>query len=115
MQAYILPQAVICGATMPDGVYQDEGRRLRALANNPLVRVKFRPHALDEMAKDNISILTVRNILKRCRVEKSEQNRFEEAWTAVGNDVDGNRISIVVVAYEDTITIKVITAWKNKR
>jgi hypothetical protein len=99
---------------MPDGYYHDEGRRLRELAGNRDVRFRWTDHALDEMAKDNISVLAVRSMLKRCSVVRCEQNRREDAWSAVGNDVNGTRITAVVVAYEHLIKIKVITAWRDK-
>lgn len=97
---------------MPD-TYHDEGRRLRTLASKPDVRFRFRDHALDEMAKDGITMLDVRSMLRRCSVVRAEQNRFEETWNADGSDADGRRMTVVVVAYEDTITIKVVTAWRR--
>ena len=96
-------------------VYHNEGSRLRCLAMNPQVRIKFRNHALEEMAKDGLSQLAVFSMLRRCSVVRREQNRFEEVWTASGSDVDGNKIDAVVVAYEDVIMIKVITAWEPRR
>ena len=87
---------------MPNA-HHDEGRRLRALANQADVRFRFREHALTEMAKDSITMLDVRSMLRRCSLVRVEQNRFEEAWNADGTDADGRRITVVVVAYEDTI------------
>lgn len=51
-------------------------------------------------------------LLKRCAVVMVEQSRFEETWRAEGRDVDGNLINVVLVAYEDRMMIKVITAWR---
>ena len=100
---------------MPDGNYPDEGRRLRELARKPGVRLKFRDHALEEMAKDGISQPSVKSMLKRCAVVEIGYSRREETWVAVGSDVLGKPISVVVVAYEDLLVIKVITAWADRR
>ena len=51
-------------------------------------------------------------MLCRCAVVRVEQNRFEETWNARGGDVDGRQINAVVVAYEDTVTIKIVTVWR---
>ncbi len=66
------------------------------------------------MAKDGVSQLDVRSMLKRCSVAKVEQNQFEETWNAVGTDRDATRITVAVVADEDVITIKVIVAWRSR-
>lgn len=100
---------------MPDGGHEDKGRRLRALASKPGVSYRLTKHAREEMAKDNISLLALRSMLKRCAVIMVEQSNFEETWRATGHDVDGNSITAIVVAYESIITIKVITAWKPRR
>ncbi len=76
------------------------------------VRFRFREHALVEMAKDKVTELDVRSMLCRCAVVRVEQNRFEETWNARGGDVDGRQINAVVVAYEDTVTIKIVTVWR---
>ena len=100
---------------MPDGNYPDEGRRLRELARKQGVRLKFRDHALEEMAKDKISQPSVKSMLKRCAVIEVGYSHREETWVAAGGDVLGKRISAVVVAYEDLLMIKVITAWEDRR
>jgi hypothetical protein len=64
------------------------------------------------MAKDKVTELDVRSMLRRCAVVRVEQNRFEETWNAQGSDADGKRITAVVVAYEDIVTIKVVTVWR---
>jgi hypothetical protein len=67
------------------------------------------------MEKDRIGKLDVTAMLRRCRVVAAEQNRFEECWTAEGGDLDGNQITAIVVAYDERMTIKVITAWRRRR
>ena len=51
------------------------------------------------MAKDGISQLDIKSMLKRC---------------SVATDRDETRITAVVVIDEDEITIKVITAWRHQ-
>lgn len=96
---------------MPQECFHDEAKRLRDLAKNPRLSLKITKHAREEMDKDNIKVLSILSMLKRCKVVRVEQNRFEETWNAEGSDIDGNPMTVVVVAYEDRIKIKVITAW----
>jgi hypothetical protein len=100
---------------MPNGGNLNKGSKLRALASNTKVRLVFSDHSLEEMAKDNISQLSIRSMLRRCSVVRVEQNRFQETLEAKGTDVAGNQITVVVVVYEDVIKIKVVTAWATKR
>ncbi|MSP00876.1 MAG: DUF4258 domain-containing protein [Acetobacteraceae bacterium] len=98
-QLYLTEQPGIGGSTRNAGSHHDEGRRLRAFAHNLAVRLRFREHALREMAKDGISQLDIKSMLKRC---------------SVATDRDETRITAVVVIDEDEITIKVITAWRHQ-
>lgn len=100
---------------MPDGNYPDEGRRLRELARKPGVRFKFGDHALEEMANDGISQPSVRSMLRKCAVVEVRHTLREERWVAVGRDVLEKPISVVVVAHEDRLVIKVVTAWADRR
>lgn len=97
---------------MPPQIFHNEGARLRKLASNAGVSYKWREHALAEMVKDDINKTEIINLLKRCKVVRVEQNRFEETWNAEGCDVDGNPIVVVLVVYEEHMTIKVVTAWR---
>lgn len=85
------------------------------MESNTCVRYRWCEHTLDEMRKDGIDKLDVIAMPKRCKVVRVEQNRFEETWNAEGGDCDGNPITAVVVAYEDRITIKVVTSWRRSR
>ncbi|MBK1663989.1 hypothetical protein CKO38_01910 [Rhodospirillum rubrum] len=91
--------------------HHDETRRLHALATNPGTLWEFRAHAQDEMRKDGITKPDVQTVLRRSAVVKVEQARFEETWLVHGKDCDERTLEIVVVAYEDVLRIKIITAW----
>jgi len=114
-QFYPIKQPGIEGAMRHAGDHHDAGRRLRALARDPGVRLRFREHALREMAKDGIAQPDILSMLKRCSVVKVEQNRVEETWNAVGTDRDETRITAVILVDEIVITIKVVTAWPHRR
>jgi hypothetical protein len=96
--------------------YENEASRLRKLARNPNVRVGWRSHADDERKKDGIAKLDVQNMLKRCSVTNVEDTDGEEIWRAEGTDIDGRRITAILVAYEDEENpeIKIITVWAKK-
>src|SRR5262245_9553763 len=96
--------------------YEDEASRLRRLARNPKVLVGWRTHAEDERKNDGIAKLDVQNMLKRCSVTNVEDTEGEEGWRAEGTDIDGRRITAIVVAYEDEENpyIKIITTWAKK-
>ncbi|MBD8909373.1 DUF4258 domain-containing protein [Methylorubrum zatmanii] len=91
--------------------FADEAARLRALASNPRVRVRYTKHALEEMAKDSLVRIDIENMLRRCRVVLVEESQGELTWRAQGSDNNGGMITAVVVAYEEEISIKIITAW----
>ena len=65
------------------------------------------------MTKDAIFRLDVENMLRRCQVTFVEDVKGEETWRAEGTDSDGRRIAAVVVAYEEEITIKIVTSWEK--
>jgi hypothetical protein len=45
-----------------------------------------------------------------------QHNSAEKMWMVEGTDIDGRRITAIVVAYEDEEypEIKIITTWANK-
>lgn len=51
--------------------------------------------------------------LKLARVVRVEQIGFEDTWNCVGSDIDGRKIEVVAVVYEDRILVKIITAWEK--
>jgi hypothetical protein len=95
--------------------FANEAARLRALASNRRVRIRWRRHAEEEAANDGIAKIDVETMLTRCSVSKVEPSQGEETWRAEGTDIDGRRITAVVVPYEDKIVIKVITCWAGRK
>lgn len=91
--------------------FEHEASRLRRLARDKGVRFAYRKHALDEMAKDGIFRIDVENMLRRCKVTLVEDGKRETTWRAEGKDTEGRSLTAVVVAYEDQIKIKIVTAW----
>lgn len=94
---------------------QEAASRLRAMMN-ARASVWYTRHAeRDELPADNIAKIDVENMLRRCSVGVIEDRGGEETWHAQGNDTDGRALTVVVVAYDDTNSIKVITGWAGKR
>jgi len=99
--------------TLPQPTFPSETKRIRALASNSSCRFKYTGHALDEMRKDKIERPDVEHALKLARVVRVEQIGFEDTWNCVGSDIDGRKIEVVAVVYEDRILVKIITAWEK--
>jgi len=92
-------------------IYEAESSKLRTIARgNP--SFIWTKHALVEMEKDDIAKIDIVNLLKRCIVTLIEY-RKEEHWRAEGKDINGRRIEVVLVLYENKIKIKIITAWSK--
>jgi len=92
--------------------FEDEASRLRKLARNSSVTVWWTGHAEIERQKDAIAKIDVLNMLKRCWVSNVEDSGQEVAWRAEGKDIDGRRITAIVVVDEgDPPEIKIITTW----
>ena len=91
--------------------FENEASRLRRLARRDGVRFAYRKHAEDEMANDKVYKIDVENMLRRCRVTLVEEKKSETTWRAEGKDTEGRSIAAVVVAYEDLIKVKIVTAW----
>jgi hypothetical protein len=72
------------------------------------------PHALEEMAADEIIQADVHHVLINGQVTLVEQKR-DELWRVEGRNVDGRRITVIAAVYEQEIRIKVVTVWEDKR
>lgn len=93
----------------------EEASRLRRLAKNPRTVFTYSGHCEKELAKDAIAKIDVENMIRRCRVSMVELDKYgEETWRAEGKDFNGRTIAVVVVAYEMSFEIKVITGWASK-
>lgn len=95
--------------------FKHEAGRLREIARRGTVF--FTKHADIERKKDGIERLDVVNMLSRCTVSlvETDPESGEEELRAEGTDSDGRKIVAVVVIYEDTVEVKVITTWANKK
>lgn len=91
--------------------FEHEAGRLRRVARRGTVF--YTGHAEVERKKDGIEKLDIANMLCRCGITLVETNKEsgEEEWRAEGMDSDGRKISAVVVVYENSGEIKVVTTW----
>lgn len=67
-------------------------------------------HSLEEMANDGRTADDVKHAVTNGQVVLEEQKQ-DRLWRVEGKDVDGNRIQVVVAAYEAIIQVKVITTF----
>lgn len=77
--------------------FENEGGRLRRLAQNREVVFIYRPHAEKEMRNDDLYKIDVENMLRRCSVVNVEDSDGEDAWRAYGSDSDGRKFFAIVV------------------
>jgi hypothetical protein len=94
-------------------MFENEASHLRNLARKKNVEFYYVNHALVEMKNDDIAKIDIENMLRRCRVTLVEDKKGEETWRAEGNDYNGRPIVATIVAYEDAIVVKIVTAWKK--
>jgi len=94
--------------------FEHEAGCLRRVARRGTIF--YTDHAEVERKKDRIEKLDIANMLCRCGITLVESNKVngEEEWRAEGTDTDGRKITAVVVVYENTDEIKVITTWAKK-
>ena len=94
--------------------YHTESRQVRRVARQRHVTYTFSAHADDEMEKDRIDWVDIRNICRAGNVSWIEL--VANCWrlTVMGVDSEGAVIAAVVVVDEDTSRIHVITAWKRR-
>ncbi len=78
-----------------------------------VVKQKYRfllgRHGPEEMAKDAILEPDARRVLRMGSVTWTETKK-DEIWHVEGKDVDGRNIRLVVVVWEESLTIKLVTA-----
>jgi hypothetical protein len=103
-----------CTVMAKTAVYHDEGRRLRAVAKDRLVRFAYTTHALAELRKDQLTKVDVEFVLKRAAIVGIGSSKGEETWNAQGRDTDERLVEIVIVLYEYEKKIKIVTAWHVK-
>ena len=97
---------------MPKASYVGETHILRELVADPNCRYIWTRHFLvEKMEKSKIWQADVEYALMNSHVELIETHKKDILWRAVGHDVDGRRLSILVAAYPDICAIKVVTAF----
>lgn len=94
-----------------EATHHDLTRRVHELAGDQGCRLEYTGHALKMMKEREISRLDVMRVLSSGFVRRWEINRGEDIWNVLGKDIDGRQIEVAVVAYEDRLVIKVITAF----
>ena len=90
--------------------YVSETQILRQVACDPRCRFIWTKHALQEVANDGRTTADVEYALTNGRVVLHEQKR-DLLWRVIGQDLDGERIQVVVAVYEEAIVIKVVTTF----
>jgi hypothetical protein len=91
-------------------LYAEETAILRALAANDNCRYIWTKHALGRMAERKITADDVIAALTNGHISFHEIKR-DILYRVDGRDLDGNRLQVEVALDEETITIKVITAF----
>lgn len=81
--------------------YDDETRRMKRLASDPMTLVFYSRHATVRMAERGISKVAVSKVLRAGWVVSVETPLGrDERWRARGHDVDGRAIEVVIVPRE---------------
>jgi hypothetical protein len=90
--------------------YVSETTILRRIARDPECRFIWTKHAIQSVIDDSRTTLDVELALTNSRVILHETKK-DLLWRAVGTDVDGNRVQVVVAVDEQETTIKVVTTF----
>ena len=90
--------------------YVSETQILRNVARHPECRFIWTKHAIKAVADDGRTTLDVEQALMNSHVVLHEQKK-DLLWRAIGTDLDGNKIQVVVAVYETVIAIKIVTTF----
>ncbi len=71
-------------------------------------------HSLQEMDNDNINLDDMLRCLRGCRVSDVRLENGEWRYRAEGKDKDGRDLVFIVVLYDESEEVKVVTAWAVK-
>lgn len=103
-------------------VYHDVAAKVRKWLQNDEPYITFgkllkngSTHALDEMAKDEITFADMLHALRGCRVTDLRLEGNEWRYLAEGKDVDGRGLVFVLNLFDEREEIEVVTAWCKKR
>jgi hypothetical protein len=95
---------------MSQPLYSQETAVLHKLAADPTCRFKWTVHAQDRMKERNITAEDVINALINGQISFHETKK-DILYRVVGQDLDGKRLEVQVAMFEDTISIKIVTAF----
>lgn len=90
--------------------YVTQTTTLRRIVSNPKCRFKWCDHALEQMGQRHIIAEDVICALTHGHVVLEEYKQ-DILWRVSGRDIDGNRLQVLAVVYEETITIKIVTTF----
>lgn len=90
--------------------YKTETDVLHLVARDPSCRWLPTRHAAEQMAARGILITDVQFALTVGHVELVER-KADDVWRVRGRDLDGNALMVACVVFEDTIAIRIITAF----
>jgi hypothetical protein len=91
-------------------VYNAETALLHRLVSNPSCTFDWTRHALEQMARREILAEDVIAAMTNGHIIFHEMKR-DTLYRVEGRDLDGNRLQVEVALYENTVTIKIITAF----
>lgn len=92
----------------PDPEKQRTTHEIRALAKSPGVDYAFRKGVVGTLEVHDIYLLDIQEALRNCTVTKIEFVSMLGQCTAVGEDLDGRKLVIVVTIYASA---KLIFVW----
>jgi hypothetical protein len=90
--------------------YVSETQILCKIARDPACRFIWTKHASKAVADDGRTTHDVEFALTNCQVVLQEQKR-DLLWRAMGKDIDGNRVQVVVAVDQVEITVKIVTTF----
>lgn len=90
--------------------YVTETCILRRVVSNPKCRYKWTQHALEQMTKRGINTADVICALTNGQVI-FEEYKQDIIWRVAGRDIDNAPLQVEAVVYEESVTIKVVTAF----
>jgi hypothetical protein len=91
--------------------YVLETQILRRVMSHPGRRLRWTDHGPQRMEERGISAPDVISALTNGHVTLVETAKRDEVGRIQGKDIDGDPLIVIAVVWEETITIKVVTAF----
>ena len=98
---------------MAEPHYVSETQLLRRIAGDPNCRFIRTKHVLERMEERQITAPEMAYVLMNGQVVLQEMKR-DRLWRVAGSTMDGRRLEIVAVVYEDTFKIKLVSVFEQK-